>query len=69
MMQLFKIISFLNIFFRDMFFELVSGTNNPKIQSLSDGRKLSFQRTGIIYTKEKKMKKKPSFFKNVNNRD
>lgn len=41
-----------------MLFEHISDTNNPKIQSRSDGGKLRFKGPGILYTgKEKRIKK------------
>lgn len=46
----------------------ISDTNNPKIQSRSDGGKLRFKGPGL-YMLEKKKDKKKMVLKNVNNRD
>lgn len=37
-----------------MLFEFISGTNNPKIQRRSDGKKVRFKGPGIIYAEDKK---------------
>lgn len=40
-----------------MLFEFISGTNNPKIQRRSDGKKVRFKGPGIIYAEDKKIDK------------
>lgn len=47
---------FLNILVNDMLFDLISVTNNPKVQNRSDLRKLRFKRPGIVYAEEEKRK-------------